>query len=290
MATSAAKSPESRIQNTRVHTHTQEERKDSTETMSDRRVTRSMARAMQSDQDQQPSTHGSMKDDVLQVGGGNLPRRRTSSPQPPSPKRRRTARMITDRATTPATVEDKGDDQMGGAAPKIVYRTCPICYVNAAAQDIVKLSCNHEFCRGCINNLFMASVTHEARFPPRCCTDHPVPMSLVRPFLKPETVSLYEFKVPELSTPPEKRVYCSMPTCSAWIPSETITGDVATCTRPACGGRTCVKCKETAHGEEECREDEEMRSLMLLAQENKWKRCPRCQRMVERIEGCDDML
>ncbi|KAK7726327.1 hypothetical protein SLS57_003413 [Botryosphaeria dothidea] len=68
-------------------------------------------------------------------------------------------------------------------------------------------------------------------------------MSLVRPFLKPETVSLYE-----------------------------------------------LKCKETAHGEEECREDEEMRSLMLLAQENKWKRCPRCQRMVERIEGCDDML
>lgn len=205
------------------------------------------------------------------------------SPNSPSAKRRRAG------GVSGSQNNSEEDNDSGKAAPKVAHRTCSLCCIDTPVNDIATLPCKHQCCRGCIDKLFAASVAYEALFPPRCCSRRSISLSLARPFLQPTTLERYEKQAPELQTSPHKRVYCSRPACSTWIPPTTFSGDVAACPRPDCDAETCIKCKGEAHGETECREDEATRSLLALAEDKKWKRCPRCRRVVERVDGCEDM-
>lgn len=164
-----------------------------------------------------------------------------------------------------------------------LHRSCEVCDDTHKFFDIARLPCRHEYCRHCIDELFKASMNDESLFPPRCCRTR-IPLESVRLFLSSQTASEFERKLPELET--EHRTYCHEPTCSAWIPPESIAGEVATCQR--CLARTCTVCKAAAHNGD-CPNDEPLQQLLNTSLTNGWQRCYQCRRIVELNYGCNHM-
>ncbi|GAD95014.1 predicted protein [Paecilomyces variotii No. 5] len=74
--------------------------------------------------------------------------------------------------------------------------------------------CGSGICKDCVRKLFLDACKSEANMPPRCCV--PVPLAFARDFLSEGEVSLFREKYEEWITP--NRVYCPVPTCSAFIP------------------------------------------------------------------------
>lgn len=126
------------------------------------------------------------------------------------------------------------------------------------------------------------------RRPFRCCNE-PVPVDILAGTTSPlgrVFVERYILLILEQSTP--NPVYCWNPTCSEFIPPVMSRGpDEMDC--PTCGNTTCRHCRGEGHAGRECVEDVETRRLLNLASRRGWRRCPRCQAMIERNGGCSTM-
>ncbi|KAK3312633.1 hypothetical protein B0H66DRAFT_643822 [Apodospora peruviana] len=110
-------------------------------------------------------------------------------------------------------------------------------------------------------------------------------------FLTPELVEEFEAKKIELSTPAPSRRYCHRPTCSAFIPPERICSSDGVATCPKCEATTCAICRGASHaGSPNCPTDSTAQGVLDLARANGWQRCPSCQTLVERTDGCDHMV
>jgi hypothetical protein len=91
-------------------------------------------------------------------------------------------------------------------------------------------------------------------------------------------------------------LYCAQKTCSSFIPESDQRLETAIC--PACDKVTCRKCRQdmavhVVQGsslKQVCpSEDEDEIAVHVLGSENKWKQCPSCWNMVERVDGCNHM-
>ncbi|KAI9896167.1 hypothetical protein N3K66_008339 [Trichothecium roseum] len=163
-------------------------------------------------------------------------------------------------------------------------RYCEACGNRLHFALLAKTPCGHEYCRDCITQIFGTSMTDEAFFPPRCCTQ-PIPLEKNRLFLDPDLVPQYQKKALEFST--SNRVYCSNPDCAAFIPPVLYTGkSVVSCEH--CMAETCVSCKKAAH-KGDCAEDENLQKVLEMARESGWQRCQNCWGMVELSTGCFHM-
>jgi IBR domain, a half RING-finger domain len=163
--------------------------------------------------------------------------------------------------------------------------TCTACQNRKKFSEVLRVSCGHEYCQGCIQDLFGASTSDESLFPPRCCgRNHPISVASVRPFLTAELVLLYGEKMIEFESP--DRTYCSSPNCSTFIRPTDITNDTGTCVD--CGSLTCIMCKEAGH-DGDCPKDTGLQLLLATAREAGWQRCSRCRRVVELDMGCNHM-
>ena len=67
-----------------------------------------------------------------------------------------------------------------------------------------------------------------------------------------------------------------------------------TCWR--CDAKLCPKCGSTAHDDadesqkgEGCEAMHDFRFLGMVSSRNDWVRCPKCQHVLERTQGCDHM-
>jgi hypothetical protein len=160
---------------------------------------------------------------------------------------------------------------------------CEACRDPKKYFDIIAAPCRHNYCRDCLRDLFKASLTDESLFPPRCC-HLPIAVNSVDIFLTKELKEGFSVKEIEYGTP--DRTYCSNPQCSAFIPPGYIDADIGTCTN--CGTSTCITCKATAHVGD-CPADYSLQELLHLAEENGWRRCYSCRRMVELDHGCNHM-
>ncbi len=149
--------------------------------------------------------------------------------------------------------------------------------------DMSRFPCSHDYCRECVEGLFTASLSDESLFPPRCC-NQPIPLESCRASLPSKLAGEFLAKKVELETP--NRTYCHLPTCSAFIPQQFISGEVATCIR--CRKTTCVTCKRSSH-EGDCPHDPAIQELLQVATENGWQRCYSCHRLVELDHGCNHM-
>lgn len=161
------------------------------------------------------------------------------------------------------------------------WRTCGACTAKYRAHDIAKAPCNHEFCQGCLKDMFTLSLTDESLFPPQCC-QQPIPMSTCRHLLSTQLRGQVAAKKIEYETP--NRTYCSRSKCSTFVPPSHIKGDIAACVR--CRTKTCTICKQAAHVDKDCPNDPAIEATVRLAAEQSWRRCPTCQRMVELKSGC----
>lgn len=167
---------------------------------------------------------------------------------------------------------------------------CSACMERCPRFDLVELTCKREgdtlchcYCRGCLIDLFKASLTDTTLFPPRCCGQR-IPLFAGAHFFSPGLIEQYEEKEAELATP--NPIYCSNHFCGQFIKPHNMTADVATC--PACDSKTCTVCKNPSH-KGLCPEDPTVQLLMDVAGEKKWQRCYNCRTMVELLVGCYHM-
>ncbi|KAL6816131.1 hypothetical protein V8C40DRAFT_254541 [Trichoderma camerunense] len=159
---------------------------------------------------------------------------------------------------------------------------CLACMEDVPFSETVQCPCSHQYCRACIAKLFRAAMSDESLFPPRCCGQS-IPLGMNQIFLPEELVREYREKELEYSTP--DRMYCHRPSCSAFIPQQSIRGDTAVCTK--CLKKTCTHCKGKSHKKDHCPEDAATLDLLRIAKENGWQRCYKCRTLVDLRTGCN---
>lgn len=178
--------------------------------------------------------------------------------------------------------DEPGESSQWAASRKQELRQCDICTEERTAHLITKLPCDHKYCKDCVVQLYTDALTDESLFPPRCCRQ-PIPIDLAKPLLPPRLVGRFKAKEQELNTP--NRTYCHRPTRPTFIPIQFIVADKGTC--PNCKATTCVTCKATTHQGEDCPNDETTQQLLELAQQQGWRQCYFCHRLVELNPGCN---
>lgn len=162
-------------------------------------------------------------------------------------------------------------------------RECISCQEQHDPIHLVSCPCSHKYCQDCLTGVFEASITDETMFPPRCCSQ-PIPLSEVEIKLPADLVVQFKAKKLEFETP--NRIYCHEPSCSAFIPADSVKHNVAHC--PQCSLDTCSICKKSSH-QGECPEDPALQEILRVAAENGWQRCTKCGRILELNTGCYHM-
>ena len=160
---------------------------------------------------------------------------------------------------------------------------CVTCGERKRGFEVLRTPCKHYYCADCISTLFELSMTDETLFPPRCCRER-IPINGARLYLTPGLLQRFDEKSEELSTP--NRIYCSRPTCSAFIKPANITTSTSTATCTLCSMSTCTTCKGNAHNGD-CPEDLSIQATLATAREEGWQRCTGCGAMVELDTGCN---
>lgn len=162
-------------------------------------------------------------------------------------------------------------------------KNCVICGEEKDFFEVLRVPCNHEYCRECLEQLFTRSMVDQSLFPPRC-DNQEIPLEWARLFISSDLAKEFEAKYDELNT--KNRTYCHEPTCSTFIPEGMIRERLATC--PRCKKTTCNECHNPSHVGD-CPNDEALRLLVATAETQQWQRCYQCTAMVELEQGCNHM-
>lgn len=150
--------------------------------------------------------------------------------------------------------------------------------------ETIEAPCSHIYCHKCVIDLFESAMVDESLFPPRCCSQNMI-LKATQSFLPAELLKEYHEKGLEYSTSNKTYCYLYISTCLAFIPSQCIQDDVATC--KICYSKTCSICKGKCHENEDCPSNQGVKELLSIAVEEKWQRCYSCRRMVELTTGCN---
>lgn len=163
-----------------------------------------------------------------------------------------------------------------------LHRSCDVCDDDGAPSELMSLECGGLQCISCLEAQFWLALRDETLFPPSCC-ESAIPLRLVRKWLSKALVRDVEARCHELKT--KNPTYCHKPACSAFIAHQSTHNDQAICQK--CNAKTCTKCKAAWHfGPCSIELDQDEKALLDLAMSEKWQRCPRCRRVIERIAGC----
>jgi len=173
--------------------------------------------------------------------------------------------------------------------------TCPVCLDEASYPE--RLPCGHAYCPGCLNSLLTAVVDNKT-FPIMCigneATCHvPIALPFIRQFLTP-----YSFKrlleaafAAYLEQNTMQFQYCRTSGCKQTYRRQTISNaDVISC--PSCLARSCSSCGVEHDDDLSCEEYEIRRQetqFVDLARLKGYRRCPKCNVVVEKLGGCDNM-
>lgn len=174
---------------------------------------------------------------------------------------------------------------------------CPICTDNASNPE--RLGCGHTYCTACLKHF----LTSAAAFPLVCIGDDgnckvPIALPFISRFL-PEPVfrahieSAFAAYVERHS---RELKYCTTPDCPQIYRRQIHRRrrDVQELQCPSCFSTICPTCDAEAHEGMTCRERRIYRDPALqerlnsvLAEEQGWKRCPACDVIIEKTEGCN---
>lgn len=278
---------------------------------SDRRMTKSIQKAVQADTDalltSEREENVAQNDRALAVAisqGTSLAPTQTSIKAGPSEVELEWLEKLSAIYITGiGEEEDEGEDEMfhgafettSGASPESSswaasrvsktskLRPCMACGDMKHFVYLARAPCQHEYCRECLESLFQHATLDENMFPPRCCHQN-IPLDANRLFLSGDLVQQFKKKSIEFST--TDRVYCHQPTCSTFIPPSMYKDGMAQCSE--CDATTCVTCKKATH-QGDCPADKELQEVLQIAHDQGWQRCPRCATMIELHTGCFHM-
>jgi hypothetical protein len=181
------------------------------------------------------------------------------------------------------TASDESVSNYGATEGGVPVGRCTVCQDRFSLDELAVAPCNHQYCQGCIRELFTCSFRDEESFPPGCC-GQPITPESVLASLTPEIQAEFQGKSVEFST--QNRSYCSNTECAAFLTPAMIVGDVGRC--GICQVRTCTLCKGESH-DGECPPDGAMVLLQELAAQEGWQQCSGCRRMIELTQGCYHM-
>ncbi|KAF2097372.1 hypothetical protein NA57DRAFT_57963 [Rhizodiscina lignyota] len=179
-------------------------------------------------------------------------------PQPPRPSMRRTvstttAPAIIRRKTTGSILSSILKPQTQPSAPSAPAEPpapeekveCLTCCDEVPVSQSAKLECDHVMCNSCLKRIFRLSVKDPEHMPPKCCTEHHIPLNLVAPLFDNKFKTLWNEKFREFST--KDRMYCPKAGCGEWIQPKDIKLDrsvgrrYGTCTN-RCTAEFCMIC------------------------------------------------
>ena len=172
--------------------------------------------------------------------------------------------------------------------------TCPICYDEVSHPE--QLGCGHIYCSGCLR-LYLASAPETKTFPLLCLGDEaacktPISLPLIRRFMTPQAFrALVEaaFRL-YLDQHSQELKYCTTPDCQQ-IYRQSPEARILQC--PSCFSSICSACDDEPHEGMTCKERRDQK--ISSEQErlfNEWvdghgKRCPKCQSVIEKNDGCN---
>jgi hypothetical protein len=151
-------------------------------------------------------------------------------------------------------------------------------------------SCDHDksICQLCLRTYVLTGISSNGVTESgiRCLepTCH-IPMSdasIQKLLCKQHTSQYLRFKRHAMISADKARRWCPQPGCDGVINLDESTS----C--QLCATLVCVDCGAVGHIGKSCDEAADV-GLMSLAKQFGWKKCPFCNKMVERIEGCDSM-
>ena len=172
--------------------------------------------------------------------------------------------------------------------------TCPICYDEVSHPE--QLGCGHIYCSGCLR-LYLASAPETKTFPLLCLGDEtackiPLSLPLIRQFMTPQAFqALVEAAFRSyLDQHSQELKYCTTPDCQQLYRHSP---EARTLQCPSCFSSICSACNDGAHEGMTCKERRNQEDSSLhdrlfdeWANQNA-KRCPKCQTVVEKIDGCN---
>ncbi|KAG7018238.1 putative E3 ubiquitin-protein ligase ARI5, partial [Cucurbita argyrosperma subsp. argyrosperma] len=173
---------------------------------------------------------------------------------------------------------------------------CTICTdTKSASEMFTSTGCSHTFCADCISKHIAAKLEDSmaVKCPePKCAAV--LEPEMCDSFVPKEVLERWGDALLKAMLLKWKMVYCPFKDCSAGMVDEE---DMEAVECPECWRMFCAKCGVGWHGDMNCTEfqrllknggvDREEEMTMKLADERKWKRCPHCKILVEKIEGAD---
>ncbi|KAK8926542.1 hypothetical protein KSP39_PZI018495 [Platanthera zijinensis] len=206
----------------------------------------------------------------------------------------------------------KCENSVNAKGKNIVMENCSICLeVTDFSQMFSILGCGHRFCFSCMRQHVEVKL-RQGMLPgcPHlgCCII--LDVESCRTFVAPRVLEIMCQRIKESSIPPNEKVYCPYPRCSALMStSEAIPLQLYSTSKPntrdnygltkciKCCGYFCINCKVPWHDTLSCyeykRSNPHLRTgdvrLQSLAKQKLWRQCEKCNHMIELAEGCFHM-
>ncbi|CAG8713969.1 16180_t:CDS:10 [Acaulospora morrowiae] len=227
------------------------------------------------------------------------------------PAKRKFGETITSQDTSDAT-ENTQPAKIRRQSP--ARHSCQTCFDDFCTFDLssdinkmasssatlgVILHCTHGFCLSCMKNYLNVLLQEESiSFPIKCplkCETAEISENIAEKVLTSEGMGNWYLKM-ALSTIKNK-IYCPNKRCSAifdYDPEGSSQGSPVEC--PICLKEFCPLCCTSWHFDLTCEQYQalppserapEDRAVLKLAQNEKWKRCPKCRVLVQLDTGCN---
>ncbi|XP_072988107.1 E3 ubiquitin-protein ligase RSL1 [Typha latifolia] len=200
-------------------------------------------------------------------------------------------------------IKDLSSDRNGSVS------ACPICCEENQSSQMIQIDCSHKFCSGCLIT-YVEGKIQASHVPIRCpqvrCK-YNISTSECKSFLPVTSYELLERASMEVGLHNMETLYCPFPNCSMLLnasqhlssrASSSSLSDVNCVECPECCRDICISCGVPWHTMMTCNEYQSLpaeerdagdMSLHLLAQNNRWRRCQQCRRMIELTQGCYHM-
>uniref|UniRef100_A0A5B7BLC9 RBR-type E3 ubiquitin transferase n=1 Tax=Davidia involucrata TaxID=16924 RepID=A0A5B7BLC9_DAVIN len=189
------------------------------------------------------------------------------------------------------------------------FQNCSICCEEKPMPMMITLKCSHEFCSHCMKT-YVDGKVQSSQVPIRCpqlrCK-YCIATTECRSFLPVNSYESLERALAEANVLNSDKIYCPFPNCSVLLdPHECLSTRVSSSSQsdnscvecPVCQRFICVECGVPWHTSMSCEEYQNLPleerdagdiTLHRLAQNNRWRRCQQCRRMIELTHGCYHM-
>ncbi|RPA83189.1 hypothetical protein BJ508DRAFT_324778 [Ascobolus immersus RN42] len=201
------------------------------------------------------------------------------------PKRRRIKRVK--KELQDILPGDKQEVSEGGTAKGSATSnkaTCSACLEVFPKLAAITCPCDDVYCKACLRQMFVFATKDESVFPPKCCQKE---IPLPKRVLSKEERKAFDIAAAEFRTL-GRRTYCY--NCSKFISAKRIKEGIDEAKCRACRVSTCTRCGKAYHPEDFCDDKEGEKRLLTMLKKHNWSRCGKCQRIVIKNGGCNNMV